>query len=65
MSKPRPAVAEPTPQQRAGRVSARHRQVDAIARRIERLVSEVPPLTEAQRTRLLNLLDTAPTRRAA
>lgn len=45
-----------TSQQRAGRASARHRQVDAVARRIEALVAAAPPLTAAQVQRLHSLL---------
>lgn len=46
---------------RAARVSARLREVDGLARHIERVVDAAPPLTESQRARLAALLSPAPT----
>ena len=40
----------------AGRISARLREIDGLARHIERVVDAAPPLTEAQRARLAALL---------
>ncbi|HZN74823.1 MAG TPA: hypothetical protein VFC00_24570 [Micromonosporaceae bacterium] len=42
--------------QRAGRVSARLREVDGLARHIERVVAAAPPLTDEQRAKLAALL---------
>lgn len=51
-----PTAIEPTQQQRAARISAQLRSVDALERHIRRVVDSLPPLTEAQRTKLAALL---------
>ena len=42
--------------QEIGRAGARARKIIAIERRINELIAEVPPLTDAQRDRLAQLL---------
>lgn len=50
-------VTEPTQQQRAARISAQLRRVDALERHIRRVVDAAPELSEAQRARLAALLE--------
>lgn len=45
---------------KAARASARLRQVDGLARHIERVVDAMPPLTDRQRARLAALLNAGP-----